>query len=69
MEKLIKKAMIDKGRTDFSAYLSEIIGCSIVWASKKLKNGNFTASELSTIANALDIDSAKLGKAIKECEG
>ena len=55
MEKTIKKAMVEKGREDFNRYLAEILGCSIQWATKKMKLLNFTLEEATKISNELDI--------------
>lgn len=54
--KTIKKAMIDKGRDDFTNYLSEILGVTKQWASAKINGkSQFTVPELTRIAKELDI--------------
>ena len=58
--------MLDKGRSDFGRYMSEIFNCSYVWGCKKLKENIYDVNDLCIIANALDIPAEELGKAIKE---
>ena len=63
--KLIKQQMIEKGRDDFTTYLSEILGISKQWASAKLSGkSSFTDKELATLNDALDFDAFKLKDAL-----
>lgn len=63
--KLIKQAMIEKGRDDFVTYLAEILGISKQWASAKLSGkSSFTDKELSILNSALDFDAFKLKDAL-----
>lgn len=63
--KLIKQQMIEKGRDDFTTYLSEILGISKQWASAKLSGKSaFTDRELAILNDALDFDAFKLKDAL-----
>ena len=63
--KLIKQQMIEKGRDDFTTYLSEILGISKQWASAKLSGKtSFTDKELATLNKELDFDAFKLKDAL-----
>ena len=63
--KLIKQQMIEKGRDDFTTYLSEILGISKQWASAKLSGkSSFTDKELATLNDVLDFDAFKLKDAL-----
>ena len=64
IEKTIKKAMIDKGREDFTVFLAEILNCSQTWASVKFKKNQWTSEELKRIGNALNIEPSVLGEGI-----
>ena len=62
---LIKKKMIEKGRDDFTIYLSEILDCSKQWASAKLNcKASFTDVEISKLNEELNFDSAELKEAL-----
>lgn len=63
--KLIKQKMIEKGRDDFTIYLSEILGISKQWASAKLSGKtSFTDKELAALNTELDFDAFKLKDAL-----
>ena len=63
--KLIKQKMIEKGRDDFTIYLSEILGISKQWASAKLSGKtSFTDKELAALNKELDFDAFKLKDAL-----
>lgn len=67
MIKLIKKYMIDRGRDDFTVYLSEILGVSKQWASAKLTGkSDFTVPELKKIIGEFDFDPNELKVALME---
>ena len=64
--KLIKKKMVEKGRDDFTNYLSEILGISKQWASAKLNcKSSFTDSELILLNAELDFDADELKQALE----
>lgn len=63
--KLIKQKMIEKGRDDFTIYLSEILGISKQWASAKLSGkSSFTDKELAALNKELDFDAFALKDAL-----
>ena len=64
--KLIKKKMVEKGRDDFTNYLSEILGISKQWASSKLNcKSSLTDSELILLNAELDFDADELKQALQ----
>ena len=64
--KLIKKKMVEKGRDDFTNYLSEILGISKQWASAKLNcKSPLTDSELMCLNAELDFDADELKRAFE----
>lgn len=66
MINMIKKKMIDKGRDDFTTYLSEILGISQSWASIKMSGkSGFNEEELRKLNNELDFDPEEIKKALE----
>lgn len=65
MRNLIKHKMLDLGREDFVAYLSEVLECSRPTASSKLNGSTaFTEKEISTLAMKLGFTADELKNAI-----
>lgn len=57
--------MLDKGREDFTTYLSEILGISKQWASVKMSGGSsFTDQELKKLNEILDFEPEELKKGL-----
>lgn len=66
--KLIKTAMVEKGRDDFVTYLAEILGISKQWASQKLNaKAAFSDKEIAALNEEFDFDPVKFKTAL-ECE-
>ena len=58
--------MIDKGRDDFTQYLSEILGISQSWASIKMSGrSGFNEAELRKLNNELDFNPEELKQALE----
>ena len=64
--KLVKTAMVEKGRDDFVNYLAEILGISKQWASQKLNGrAGFLDREIVALNEEFDFDPLKLKTALE----
>lgn len=64
--KLIKTAMVEKGRDDFVTYLAEILGISKQWASQKLNaKAAFSDKEIAALNEEFDFDPVKFKAALE----
>jgi len=60
MRSLLKHKMLDRGRTDFIQFLSEILDCSRQTASAKFKGSDFTESEIKILAKYFEFTGVEL---------